>query len=259
MYSCFRIFKQGDAFYLHMPTEIMDVVLKRLRMFVMRSQVIIDDLTQEMVQIGVAGENATAALQQAGLNPAGEIDGISNDDGIFCMRLPGDVPRYTLFASASQAEALWSKLSAELMPCGENSWRILDIRAGQPEVFSSTMEAFVAQMANLDLIDGVSFTKGCYPGQEIVARTHYLGKQKKRMYHLSCSQTAELQIGDKLIELDSDNNQGVGDIVNVAINADGEQELLAVVQIKLAEQSKISSAEGNQCRTLTLPYSLDVE
>jgi hypothetical protein len=133
----------------------------------------------------------------------------------------------------------------------EDAWRLADIRAGLPQVYAATSEAFVAQMLNLDLLDGISFTKGCYTGQEIIARTQHLGRIKRRLYRLALP-PGEWKIGQALRL--ADGRQGR---LTEVIESHGRTEALAV----LSEASSAGGAESPgelivQAEELPLPYSL---
>ena len=138
---------------------------------------------------------------------------------------------------------------------GEPVWRLLDIQAGIPNILAATAELFVPQMINLQLINGVSFKKGCYPGQEIVARMQYLGTLKRRMYlgHIERNELASP--GDPLFAA-TDPGQAAGRVVDAQAHPDGGQLALMVLQISAAEASglHLDSADGAPLELLSLPY-----
>ena len=156
------------------------------------------------------------------------------------VRLPGHA-QVLLLASAPS----WS----EPNPSSNIAWRLDDVRAGLPQVYPETHEAFVAQMLNLDLLDAISFTKGCYTGQEIIARTHYRGAIKRRMFRFRApcpppAPGARIAVGD----------QHAGDVVEAVAVADG-CELLAVVSLlQVGQRLTLESATGAQLEQLMLPY-----
>lgn len=131
------------------------------------------------------------------------------------------------------------------------------IRAGIPTILPPTQEQFVAQMLNYELIGGVNFKKGCYPGQEIVARTQYLGKLKRRMYLARLESAAEPQAGDELYSADMP-EQATGMVVNAAPAPMGGFDVLAVIQTSSAEQHAIhwKSSDGPVLRLEVLPYAV---
>jgi len=146
-------------------------------------------------------------------------------------------------------------MAGSLQPVEARLWRWLDIRNGLPWITASTQDELVPQMANLERIGGVSFDKGCYTGQEVVARSQHLGKLKRRMFLANVAERA--QAGDKLYGEDL-GDQASGVVVNAESSPDGGTDLLAVVQTASREASTVhlSSLDGPELRFLPLPYSL---
>jgi folate-binding protein YgfZ len=142
-----------------------------------------------------------------------------------------------------------------LRPVGQHAWQWLDIRSGIPWITAATQEQFVPQMTNLELLAGVSFTKGCYTGQEIVARTQHLGKIKRRMFLANVAGAAAA--GDPLYS-DDFGDQACGMVVNAEASPGGGCDLLAVIQIGSAENSTVhlKARAGPALRLLTLPYAV---
>ena len=133
----------------------------------------------------------------------------------------------------------------------ERDWRLAGIRAGLPQVYPQTYESFVAQMLNLDLLGGIAFEKGCYTGQEIIARTHFRGAIKRRMFRFRCECPPPVP-GTRVLA----GEQHSGDVVDAAATSDG-CELLAVVS--LAQQDaelELESNRGSRIQKLALPYAL---
>jgi hypothetical protein len=165
-------------------------------------------------------------------------------------------PRYEVYASALQAaQEFWDALNVRGAPVGETAWRLLEIRAGLPVVFAANAEQFVPQMANLQLVDGVSFKKGCYPGQEIVARMQYLGTLKRRMYLGMIAQDDPVVPGAELYSA-TDSAQPVGRVVDAQPHPDGGQLALAVLQIQAADTADVflGSPAGPAFDIQPLPY-----
>lgn len=140
-------------------------------------------------------------------------------------------------------------------------WALLDIRAGIPTVYPQTRDTFVPQMVNLHLLDGVSFKKGCYTGQEVVARMQYLGKLKRRMYQARVEAAEKPPApGDKLYSASSHSEQATGWVVDARGNGDGDYELLVVVEIEAREHGEVQLA-GPDGPSLVLsdpPYGFPV-
>ena len=157
---------------------------------------------------------------------------------------------------AAQAQAVREQLQAHLPEAPLNDWLLGQIRAGIGQVMEQTRELFIPQMINLQAVGGVSFKKGCYTGQEIVARMQYLGKLKRRLYRLSL-------VADQLPEpgialYSATHNSSIGEVV-IAANAANNIELLAVLQAEAAESGDVhlGALDGPALHLLDLPYELD--
>ena len=259
--ATFRVFRRGDSFYLSLPAQMLESLISKLRMFVMRSKVTFEEATDTFVHLGVSGETAAAELEKAfGALPEKIHEVIQNDDGLI-IRVPGVRPGYEVFTTAESAMALWDALNVQSAPVGADAWQLLDIEAGIPEITPTTREAFVPQMANLQLVDGVSFRKGCYPGQEIVARMQYLGKLKRRMYRARIPGDERPQPGDEIFPAKAD-AQSVGKLVSAAPHPDGGFAALVVLQITRAESGEplhTGAADGPTLELESLPYPFPTE
>jgi len=261
MLGLMRIFRADDGYYLRLPADSLDAVLQRLRMFVLRASVSLEDASENFLCLGVSGTDADSEIRNAtGFCPEG-VNGVVQAGALTIIRVPGAEPRFEVFASASQAaQALWDALNVRGAPVGESAWRLLEIRAGLPAVFAATAELFVPQMANLQLVDGVSFRKGCYPGQEIVARMQYLGTLKRRMYLGLIGQDKPVPPGAELFSA-ADGEQATGRIVDAQPHPDGGQLALAVLQIRSAEAADVflDSPSGPAFAIQPLPYPFAAE
>lgn len=256
----FRIFKRNEHYFLRLQANIAQATLKRLRMFVMRSKVELVDRSNELLRIGVAGVNATAELSKIFKNLPQNTDESSTEGELTAIKLAGSTPRYEIYGPLEQVMKLWESLKKEGTLIGENSWNLLTIRAGIPEIVAETVEAFVPQMINLQAINGLSFTKGCYPGQEVVARMHYLGKLKRRLFICS-AHTDSLPIPGESIMSSDESEQKIGQIVSSSWSGSNEIEFLAVLQIEKAENNElhIKSSDGPKVKLNELPYTLEKE
>ena len=260
MLAVFRAFARGDEIYLQLPASLLEATLKRLRMFVLRAQVKLESADDALARVGVSGPNAPALLAGAGVRAPEAINACVSENEVTVMRIPGVHPRFQLVADPAALEPIWNRLRAAAKPVGASVWSWLDIVAGLPQVLPQTVEAFVPQMANLDRIGGISFKKGCYPGQEIVARMHYLGKLKQRMYraHLAATEPAP-QAGDALYAPDFGTQQA-GTIVDAQAAPQGGFDLLAVIHISSYEGGTVHwrAADGPRLAFAPLPYALDI-
>jgi folate-binding protein YgfZ len=156
-------------------------------------------------------------------------------------------------------QALWEEARQTATPTSRQAWALLDIRAGIPTVYPETVEAFVPQMANLQLVEGVSFTKGCYTGQEVVARMQYLGKLKRRMYRVRVDTGQPVEPGMELFSASSDSGQGAGRVVDAAASPDGGYEALVVTPISCAEADdlQLGDSGGPALHLLDMPYPFE--
>jgi tRNA-modifying protein YgfZ len=170
----------GDGFWLELPRSLVEATLKRLRMYVLRSKVTLAE-APGVELFGVAGPEAPVAISQLGLPAPTAALECARSGGMVVMRRLGEVPRYGLVVPAADADALWQRLSQLAVAADYAAWRRTDIEAGVPTVFPETQDRFVAQMCNLDHLGGISFDKGCYTGQEVIARVHYRGAVKRHM------------------------------------------------------------------------------
>lgn len=256
MLANFRVFQHGDTLYLRMPSAMVEATVKRLRMYVLRSRVTFEDTVDTFVAIGLSGPGAEDELARTtGLAVPGEIDAVIHNDHLLIIRVPGIHPRFELYAGFDAACKVWNALNVDCAPIGASAWNLLEIQAGLPTVYPETAEAFVPQMANMQLVDGVSFKKGCYPGQEVVARMQYLGKLKRRMYLARAQSSAAPVIGQDLFDAGGD-EQSIGKVVDAEPHPDGGYALLAVVQIVSAEQGdvRLGTRDGPALAYQALPY-----
>lgn len=260
MLANFRVFRHGDSFYLHMPSSMVEATVKRLRMYVMRSRVTIEDRVDTFISIGLSGPGAEDELARAtGVTPPDTVDGVSRNDQLLIIRVPGIHPRFQLYAGMDSARKAWNALNVDCAPVGAGAWNLLEIQAGLPTILPETVEAFVPQMANMQLLDGVSFKKGCYPGQEVVARMQYLGKLKRRMYLARVQGGEPPRPGQDLFDARGD-DQSVGKVVDAELHPDGGHTLLAVVQIASVEQGEVrlGAKDGAALEFHSLPYPFPV-
>lgn len=254
MIANMRLLKKENSVLMLLPPERLEAVMQRLKMFVLMSKVEIADISSNMRVVGLAGPDAESLLGEDA--PAG-IDAVScAGDDVCIVRIAGDSPRFILTGPSASLDARVSAYG-ETVNTGElNDWLLQDIRAGLPTVFEQTVEAFVPQMANMQLVNGVSFTKGCYTGQEVVARMQYLGSLKRRMYRVGLDGDCPAP-GTDLFAPDSKSAQGAGKVVLAASAPDGGCEALIITEIASAEAGDVRLVDENgpQLRFLDLPYA----
>ncbi|MCP3866637.1 MAG: folate-binding protein YgfZ [Gammaproteobacteria bacterium] len=261
MLAIFHAFRHAGALTLQMSTETQSGILERLRKFILMAKVRIDDASDLIVKVGLAGTGAESLLQQHFTALPDQPGKLQHENGVTVMRLPADRPRFELLGSTEKMIDLWGAFLPAATVCHPDYWSLLDIRAGTPNLYNDTAELFVPQMTNLQLIDGVSFTKGCYTGQEVVARMKYLGKLKRRMYLTRIQAGIDFcpKPGDELYSSTSASGQGAGKIVDARPSPDGGCELLAVLEIAAFEQDDvhIGSTSGPKLQLMSLPYEFE--
>lgn len=241
--AVFLLWHDAAGFTMQLPAVLGEALRKRLAMYVLRAKVTVEDLAP---LLGCAGAATGAAVTALGGSPAAAVFSVATHNGITAVGLPG--PRQLVVLPRARAAAL---------PADAGAWLQSDIAAGVPVILPATQEEFVPQMVNLDCIGALSYSKGCYPGQEIVARTHYLGKLKQRMYRVQV-EAQTVQPGDKLYCAPL-GDQASGMIVSAARSAAGPWMALAVLQTAHAQAVPYhhGSPDGPQLTLLTLPYAVN--
>ncbi len=251
----FLVLRQAEDYLLMLPEALRETLQKRLSMFVMRSKTRARDASAEWVCLGLSGPGARALLTRVwGNAPATGLGVLQHADGL-AIGLAED--RFDLLVRPEAATALWQALSAEARPIGHTAWDALLVDAGIPTLLPATYEAFTPQMVNMEILHGVSFNKGCYPGQEVVARTQYLGKVKRRMFLAHVGVGATVTPGTHLFS-SAVLGQDCGMIVNVAPTADGGHDCLAVVRLDAWESGDVhlGDPQGPQLIARPQPYTL---
>lgn len=243
--ATFFVLPADGGFLLQVSRDIAPAVAKRLSMFILRTKAKLSDVSDTWTQYGVWGSGAAQRLADLGLPlPQGVLD-VASSSGVVVVR------------TAAQPFIVFSREPLAALPSGadEAAWALEEIRAGYPRVTSATQDLFVPQMVNLERLGAVDFKKGCYPGQEIVARTQYRGVLKRRMVRARVEARAEpgqdLHVADLA-------GQAAGTVVNAAPTLQGSSELLAVVQISSLEGAhpiRLGAPDGPALELLPLPYA----
>jgi folate-binding protein YgfZ len=252
MLANFVLWQRGpDSFRALLPAELAETLAKRLRMFVLRSKVTLTVRTGDVGVLGVGGPAADTVLRNA-FGSAPPVFGVAMAAGATVLALPG--PRFIVIAPEAAVAALRDQLARHARPVGLPVWQWLTIDAGVPVITAATQDQFVLQMANWDVLGGVSFQKGCYPGQEIVARTRYLGRLKERLYALHTG--VPTAPGARLFSAVF-GDQPCGTVVNAAAAPEGGWDLLAVAQSAAADARdlRLGGVDGTRLEHRALPYA----
>lgn len=255
--SSFLLWQQDDDLFMQLPASLSTAIRKRLSLYVLRTKVQLTDASNDMVRIGISGPDTTALIEDitgSACNPDQALQTVQYQQ-IYILHLSRQ--RFELITPVENAPELWERINRYAKPVGTSCWDWLNIISGIPVILPETQETFLPQMINLDAIGGIGFKKGCYPGQEIVARTQYLGKLKRRMFLAHITTTEAIKAGDTLYSRDM-NDQSSGNIVNVASSPYGGYDILAVIQQSSVDIGEIhwQSLRGPALEIKPLPYSL---
>ncbi len=253
--ATFRLWRDERAIYLLLPRELLPGVLKRLSMFVLRAKARLADASDGWRAWAVLGAGAESKLRAiAGVVPAAAGQCVQFG-GARLARLHGSArlpERFLVLAPVPEAEQLAATLSVQ-PGAGEGAFWWSEIDAGIPTVFAATQEKFVPQMINFELVGGVSFSKGCYPGQEVVARSQYRGKLKRRMQLAHCTEAAPAG-ADVFAPGDA---EATGTVVMAASAPGGGFDLLIECPLEKTEAPlRLGAPDGPVLALRTLPYDL---
>lgn len=240
--ALFLAFSHYNHLHLQFSHELVAPIMKRLKMYVMRSKVEIKDATTSIIKIGLSSEDAVFLLESLFSKvPKNHYELVSLPNGaLICLPSGKTKPRYEIFTSSEHALVIWNTLKQHCSPVGKNCWDLLEIEAGIPEIVTATQEEFVPQMLNLDLMDAINFKKGCYTGQEIVARTHYLGKVKRRTLHAEIDSHVLPKAGDNVL---NDTKEVIGKVVRSALNQHGKISLLIEVRLDNVDLTQLENTK----------------
>ena len=232
--STFIIIKRQESFLLILTSELLDTVRKKLQMYVLRSDVQFTDHSDDLCITGIANVELTPQDQ---LYPYPQLDN-----------------SFLFIGSPEESRLFWSEFTQRQTTSllNANAWLSLDIQARIPWLFTQTSEEFVPQMLNLDKLNAISFDKGCYTGQEIVARTHYLGKNKRAMYQASCSHASDILPGCTV----TDKEDNILGTVVLASQKNNATQLLVVLKDQAAETKNLQLKNQNHDK-ITLNSSHD--
>ncbi|MEO8486840.1 MAG: folate-binding protein [Betaproteobacteria bacterium] len=241
---------EGERYRMALAADVAEPVRKRLSMFVLRAKATL--ALAPLAAIGVGGPAARAAVEAALGVAVGHRQVAALDEGGEAIGLPDG--RILLVVSSERVDATLERLAAHATLADEAVWRWLAIRAGVVEVRLATQEKHIAQTANWEVVGGVSFTKGCYPGQEIVARVQHLGflKERAHPFHVEAPPPDP---NTRIFVADSDQMAGI--VVDAVALPGGGSELIAVVHlIALDADLRLGAPDGARLARLPLPYAL---
>jgi folate-binding protein YgfZ len=260
--ASFLTWRCGDALRLLVSKDVQAAVQKRLSMFILRAKAKLVDASNELAVIGLAGDVRKALSGVFDAVPDGvhvKVDGPAGS----LIRVPDALGRlrYLWVGPKAAVEAHLPRLDTQLKRVSPAVWDWLDIRAGEPRITQPVVEQFVPQMVNYDVLGAVNFRKGCYPGQEVVARSQYRGTIKRRTSLANVAgETDTVKAGAELFH-SADPEQPCGMVVNAAAAQAGGVDLLVEIKLAALEGGSVhlGTASGPTLAFLALPYGLPSE
>ncbi len=239
--ATFLLVKNADVFLMILPLELLPLVHKKLQMYVLRSKVTLTDSSDELCLIGLSEEILADSLVNEPLFATSRQDNI----------VINFARRSLIIAEVAKAKSLWTEqLNKGFKPESPAQWRYLDILSGIPWLTVATSEEFIPQMLNLDKLGGISFSKGCYTGQEIVARTHYLGKTKREMFVAESDTLVAPEPNSSIIDDSADTEQSIGKVLYAQIRQ-STCKMLVVLQVSETNSYRLR-LENDQQDKITL-------
>lgn len=260
--SVSRLFKRAEGdLLMRLPLAAAEPALANLKKFAVFSKVSITLIDDQWAGLGLMGESAPELLAQLGITAPAQVNEQCLHDEIIVVRVAGNRPRFELWCPQSQAEQLWLKLAALARIGNSQAWQVADIEAGLVQLGPESLETYIPQMLNLQAVEGIGFSKGCYTGQEVVARLQFRGKLKKLMYAATLStDNLSTEIIAPGTLLYASNGRSVGKVLS-SVKQQQRILLQAVIGKAAADADDLhlDSAEGPAVSLLPLPYSIDSE
>lgn len=217
MLACPIAWRSPQGYHLEVPSGLAQPLTRRLKMFVLRSRLSLTDSPEAAVAL--SGPGCAELLQGAGLPCPAQAFGLTSHGSLTLLRrLSADT--VSVHGPADQIETLAQRWASGVAEGSVQDWAVLEIEAGIPQVFPETQDQFIPQMANLDRLGGIGFEKGCYTGQEIVARLHYLGQLKRRLF--LCSGSGTPPRPGAQVHRGSQDSQAVGSVVQAGVTGPGQ-------------------------------------
>lgn len=218
-------YARNDAIHIQIDTSIEESILKRLKMYLLRSKVSINLLLNAFIKIGFI---SSKGFENKGIKLPKKYLEITTFENVMIIRLSQNHDRYQIMGEAKAVDSFIALAFSDFELMDEDEWNNKIILDGIPEIYPSTQETFIPQSLNIDLMEGINFKKGCYTGQEIVARTHYLGKVKRRMYRAFIESQVSLVPGDVIT---NESNEEIGQLVRSSKETNVKTNLLIELRV----------------------------
>jgi folate-binding protein YgfZ len=252
----FLLFKAGDEHYgLRMRRDIRGAASTVFGKYIIFSKARLDAARDDLMTVAVWGEGARSALADVFGHAPSERFGVSHADDAIVVQTDVQGLQFECFLHSAGAEARLTQMATRMHSATEAQWQAQQIADGIARIESPTIGEFVPQILNYDLTGHISFNKGCYTGQEVVARLHYRGKPKRRTYSASLPPVEDCAAGVPVF--DAVDGQSVGNIVNYCVTADGALALVAATASGAEHGLRLGAADGPPITLGVLPYALD--
>ena len=248
--ACFLVFKHRETYYLRTGIDLRESQMKQLQMFILRAKVVL--AAANYCGIGIAGEKASQQLSSLGIQPTTH----AHEQYSVIRFSENESDRYEIYAPEEYILTMLDALAGQVTFVQNAGWQLLNILAGIPSLYPETIGQFVPQMLNLDVLGGISFSKGCYPGQEIIARTHYLGKLKRRMFAFRTQPSTDEPIirGTPVFAPGYHTEQASGSVIDVCSLKDSTVGLAVLRTQGMESGLFLHRCDGTKIDLLPLPY-----
>jgi hypothetical protein len=247
--TSFYIFRHADNFYILLPEGLKVTFLKQLSMYILRADVQLTDQSDSLARFGLC-------LEKSDVGQSDILNQLPDNLAVLPLaatetELSSRQPRYIIVTDIEQAKSVQDTLTEQLTDADSSVWKGLDIQAGIPWLTQETSEKFLPQMLNLDLMGALDYQKGCYPGQEIIARLHYRGQLKRRLCLATCTTDTYPESGDPVL---SPENKTVGTVINAQASEDIYYLLAVIDNDSIENKLSLREPDGSELNLQTLPY-----
>jgi folate-binding protein YgfZ len=241
----------SDVFWLRMRGDLLDIAARTLSKYIVFSKAKLA-LIESTIGIGLHGPNIASMLSDLiETLPAQQNGNVSYGGGLLIQR-DAAATQYEYWGSAESASRLWSHCAAHCIAIGSRYWRWLQIRVADAEICAATSEMFLPHMLNYHETGAINFKKGCYTGQEIIARTHYRGQVKRHLLVAALNGPSPSPAS----AITDANGKAVGNVVDSVAIATDSAELLAVVADDSVDASALLRVGNAELRALASPYAI---
>lgn len=241
----------NETIALRLPASMMESAQKTLGKYIVFSKAKLQDGGNDFALFGLFGDSAATVASTFFQQLPTTYEGWIEKDGSYLIQLAAN--RFECWVATANVDSFLDAIEKQTQKVIADEWQLLDIAAGIGEVYPESYELFTPQELNYQLVNGINFRKGCYTGQEIVARLHYRGKLKRHMYRFEYKNDQIPPPGTTIIN--SLSGQNAGTVVMAALNQQGKIELLASLLDEQIDQAKVESAT-EKLSQLSLPYAI---